>query len=178
MTPVLRELHWLPVRQRIRFKTAVMVYKCTHGLAPSYLAAHCKPTSSCPGRSHMRSATSGQLNFPRTKIDYGKRSFAVNGPVLLSGTAYLLNFGHLTSRWMFSKPNWRHFCLTADLAHLVYFILSLRSTNDLNNNNNNNNNLLVDGDPTVQRGRHPGHLCPRIAWGRVLAVRGLLLLCC
>jgi len=41
----------------------------------------------------------------------------------LSGTAYLLNFGHMTSHLMFSKPHWRHFCLTADLAHLVYFIL-------------------------------------------------------
>ena len=38
----------------------------------------------------------------------------------LSGTAYPLNFGHLTSRWTFSKPSWRHFCLTADLAHLMY----------------------------------------------------------
>jgi len=28
MTPVLRDLHWLPVRQRITFKTAVLVYKC------------------------------------------------------------------------------------------------------------------------------------------------------
>ena len=46
MTPVLREWHWLPARQRKRFKTAVMVYKCIHGLAPSYLASHCKPTSS------------------------------------------------------------------------------------------------------------------------------------
>jgi len=53
MTPVLRESHWLPVRQRIRFKTAVMVYKCLHSLAPSYLASHCKPTSSCPRRSHL-----------------------------------------------------------------------------------------------------------------------------
>ena len=91
-----------------------------NGLAPSYLALapHCKPTSSCPGRSHLRSATSGHFNFRRTKTDYGKRSFpAVSGP-LLSGTAYLLNFGHLTSRWTFSKPDWRHFCLTADLAHL------------------------------------------------------------
>ena len=51
-------------------------------MAPSYLASHCKPTSSCPDRSRLRSATSGQLNFPRTKIDYGKRSFAVNGPVV------------------------------------------------------------------------------------------------
>ena len=32
----------------------------------------------------------------------------------------ILNFSHLTSRWTFSKPDWRHFCLTADLAHLVY----------------------------------------------------------
>ena len=48
----------------------------------------------------------------------------------LSGTAYLLNFG-LTSRWTFSKLSWRHFCLTADLAHLMYFILILRSTKSL-----------------------------------------------
>ena len=47
-----------------------------------YDASHCEPTSSCPGRSHLRSAKSGQLNFPRTKTGYGKRSFAVNGPVV------------------------------------------------------------------------------------------------
>jgi len=39
--PVLRELHWLPVRKRIVYKLAVMVYKCLHGLAPPYLAADC-----------------------------------------------------------------------------------------------------------------------------------------
>jgi len=34
----------------------------------------------------------------------------------LSGTATyltLLNFGHLTSRWTFSKPDWRHYWLSA-----------------------------------------------------------------
>ena len=52
----------------------------------------------------------------------------------LSGTAYLLNFGHLTSRWTFSKQDWRHFCLTADLAICcTVFILILCSTNVLNN---------------------------------------------
>ena len=34
MTPVLRELHWLPIRRRIIFKTAVLAYKCQHGAAP------------------------------------------------------------------------------------------------------------------------------------------------
>ena len=33
ITPVLSELHWLPVRQRITFKVALLVYKCLHGLA-------------------------------------------------------------------------------------------------------------------------------------------------
>ena len=34
MTPVLRDLHWLPIRQRITFKTVVLAYKCQHGMAP------------------------------------------------------------------------------------------------------------------------------------------------
>jgi len=84
MTPVLRELglHWLPVRQRIRLKTAVMVYKCIHDLAPSHLASYCKPTSSCPGRSHLRSATYGQLNFPRTRLTMRSQVSLSNGPVV------------------------------------------------------------------------------------------------
>ena len=39
--PVLRELHWLPVRKRIRYKLAMTVYKCLHGLTPAYLADDC-----------------------------------------------------------------------------------------------------------------------------------------
>jgi len=42
ITSVMRELHWLPVRQRIRFKTAILVFKCLHGLAPEYLSEYCK----------------------------------------------------------------------------------------------------------------------------------------
>jgi len=37
ITPVLRQLHWLPVKQRIDFKLAVLVSKSLHGLAPTYL---------------------------------------------------------------------------------------------------------------------------------------------
>jgi len=80
MTPVLRDLHWLPVRQRITFKTAVLAYKCQHGIAPQYLESYCKSTSSSVGRRHLRSAQSGQLSVPRTKTKYGDRSFAVQGP--------------------------------------------------------------------------------------------------
>ena len=33
ITPVSRDLHWLPVRQQIVFKTALLVYKCLRGRA-------------------------------------------------------------------------------------------------------------------------------------------------
>jgi len=49
ITPVLRELHWLPVRQRVKFKTVVLVFKCLHGLAPAYLADYCQPTTVTAG---------------------------------------------------------------------------------------------------------------------------------
>ena len=41
ITPVLSALHWLPVRQRIIYKVALLMYKCVHSLAPLYLAEDC-----------------------------------------------------------------------------------------------------------------------------------------
>ena len=38
ITPVLRNLHWLPVHERIRFKILLMTFKCLNQLAPSYLS--------------------------------------------------------------------------------------------------------------------------------------------
>ena len=31
------ELHWLPIQYRINFKVVTLVFRCIHGLAPSYL---------------------------------------------------------------------------------------------------------------------------------------------
>ena len=36
-TRCLEELHWLPIEQRINFKIAILVHKCAHRKAPSYL---------------------------------------------------------------------------------------------------------------------------------------------
>jgi hypothetical protein len=82
ITPVLRDLHWLPVRQRIVFKTAILVYKCLRGLAPSYLSEFCRPVSTLPGRPQLRSGTTGVLHVPRSRTSIGCRSFVVAGPVI------------------------------------------------------------------------------------------------
>jgi len=38
ITPLLRQFYWLTALERIQFKLPVLVYKCLHGTAPSYLA--------------------------------------------------------------------------------------------------------------------------------------------
>ena len=80
ISPVLRQLHWLPVRQRITFKLAMITFKCLRGLAPSYLADVCIPDLSVIGRRQLRSADSGALVVPRTRTTIGRRDFAVSGP--------------------------------------------------------------------------------------------------
>ena len=54
-----------------------MVYKCLHGMAPSYLAADCVPATSIASRRHLRSAVSGRLAVTATNTRRGTRNFAV-----------------------------------------------------------------------------------------------------
>ena len=37
ISPILRDLHWLPVKSRIMYKILLLTYKCIHGCAPLYL---------------------------------------------------------------------------------------------------------------------------------------------
>ena len=78
----LRErLHWLPIRQRIQYKLGLLVYKCLHGLVPSYLSDMLAPVSSDPYSCRLRSAAHGDLTVPWTRtVRMGPRSFAVSGP--------------------------------------------------------------------------------------------------
>ncbi|KAF7254804.1 RNA-directed DNA polymerase from mobile element jockey [Varanus komodoensis] len=43
MTPVLRQLHWLPIEVRAQFKVLVMTYKALNGLGPGYLKERLHP---------------------------------------------------------------------------------------------------------------------------------------
>jgi len=80
ITPVLNKLHWLPMVQRVRFKLALIVFKCLYGLAPSYLTDDCVLVSSVAGRRPLQSADTRTLYVPRTRTAIGARNFAVTGP--------------------------------------------------------------------------------------------------
>jgi hypothetical protein len=93
--PVLRDLHCLPIRQLITFKAALLVYKCLHGLAPSYIAEG-QPVSGIAGRQHLWSADISMVFIPRTRTIFGACSFAVQGPTVWK--AYLWIYDLQTSR--------------------------------------------------------------------------------
>ena len=82
ITPILADLHWLPVCQRIKYKILLLVFKCFHGVGPSYLTCFIKPYT--PART-LRSSSQHLIQLssvrPRT-MTYGARSFATYGPTL------------------------------------------------------------------------------------------------
>jgi len=79
ITPVLWQLHWLPVRQRVNFKLSILVFKALHGLAPCYLANDCQLVTDA-GRRHLRSSVAATCVLQRTNTRFGDRAFVASGP--------------------------------------------------------------------------------------------------
>ena len=78
VTPLLRELHWLHMPERITFRLAVYAYRCQHGLVPPYLAADIRRVADVELRRRLRSASSAQLLVPSTEHStIGDRAFPV-----------------------------------------------------------------------------------------------------
>ena len=79
ITPVLKQLHWLPVHCRITYKLMVMVYKCVHGTAPSYLTDLIRPKC-----RDSRLRQPGQLDLHRSVPNkgVGAGAFGFAGPEL------------------------------------------------------------------------------------------------
>ena len=82
ITPLLRDLHWLPVRQRILFKTLLIVYKALNGQAPSYITELLKARSNTHSHNLRSSQDTLLLQIPshKTKITLGDRAFECAAP--------------------------------------------------------------------------------------------------
>lgn len=80
ITPILKQLHWLPIKSRITYKVLLLTFKSLHGLAPHYLTDLLHPYD--PSRS-LRSSSKGQLIVPRTRLKAtSDRAFHVAAPIL------------------------------------------------------------------------------------------------
>ena len=81
-TPVLYELHWLPVSLRIDYKILLLTFKCIYGLAPTYLS----DLISIKSNSFYNLRSTGKLlsDYPKGKTltTLGARSFSAAAPKL------------------------------------------------------------------------------------------------
>ena len=78
-TPLLKQLHWLPVEKRISYKIALIVYKCIHKFAPQYLMNLLSPQHRSSYR--LRSSEDTRiLHVPRISSKRGEASFDFCGP--------------------------------------------------------------------------------------------------
>ena len=76
ITPLLRELHWLKVPERIQFCLCVLTHRCLHGTAPPYLSETLQSTTDVQGRRRLRSASTSTLVVPPTRrATNGDRAF-------------------------------------------------------------------------------------------------------
>ena len=74
MRPILRELHWLPVQQRLQYKIALLTFKALNDMAPAYLSElliKYTPTRTLRSSSKnlLRITDTGNTNF------YSNRTF-------------------------------------------------------------------------------------------------------
>ena len=79
ITPILKKLHWLPIKQRIDYKLCLLTYKTLTNQQPTYLY------NSLSFPSHTvstRSSDSLVLSIPYVRSSLGKRAFSVIGPRL------------------------------------------------------------------------------------------------
>ena len=73
----LKELHWLPIEFRIRYKILMIVFQCIYLEAPLYLKKLIKIKS----YSLRENMTAVVLNIPKNRyISFGYRAFSIAGP--------------------------------------------------------------------------------------------------
>jgi len=111
ITPLLRDLHWLRVPQRIEFKLATLVFRCLNEMAPSYLADDLHRVADLDSRRRLRSASTSALVVPRTRHStLGDRAFPVAAarvwnslPVYVTESATLLTFRSRLKAELFNR---------------------------------------------------------------------------
>ena len=80
ITPVLKKLHWLPVKSRIDYKILLLCFKALHDLAPKYLCDMIRKKK--PGQE-LRPSSIRELEVPPSKTKtYGDRAFSYIAPTL------------------------------------------------------------------------------------------------
>ncbi len=82
ITPVLKDLHWLPVHQRVKYKTLCLVYKALHSdESPSYMTGMLAKHQGA-GRNLRSGSMTARLEVARSTNKHGDCCFSIEAPRL------------------------------------------------------------------------------------------------
>ena len=98
ITPVLKELHWLPFERRIVFRILVNTFKGLYGKAPPYI---CDMVSFLECTRARRSSSQYMLKAHLVKTKYGNRAFKNNSALLWNRLS--IEIRSCTSQTVFKK---------------------------------------------------------------------------
>ena len=86
ITPVLKKLHWVKVRDRVVYKILLLIFKCRLGYGLKYISERLISISEIPDRRKLRSSDSTNLYVSKSKMSsIGKHRFEVEGPSFSNG---------------------------------------------------------------------------------------------
>ena len=107
VTPLLKQLHWLPIKARIEYKLALLCFKSLNDTSPSYIKELTLPYA--PSRT-LRSSSTRLLVTPRVSLKtYGERAFSYSGPTVWNSLPENIRF--VTSLDKFKKDLKTHLFL-------------------------------------------------------------------
>jgi len=69
VTPALKQLHWLPVEHRIKYKLCTWMHQIHSGRAPQYLAQSVQSVAESSRRPGLRSANTADYIKRRTQLN-------------------------------------------------------------------------------------------------------------
>jgi len=82
ITPVLHQLHWLPVEYRIKYKLGVLMHHIHRRQCPDYLGDIVQLAATASSRPGLWSANSDMYKMPRLKTVLGEQAFSHAGPAI------------------------------------------------------------------------------------------------
>jgi len=107
--PLLHDLHWLRVAQRVAYKLSFLVYRCLHNLAPKYLCDELRRVADTSSSQRLRSSTALSVHvLPTRQSTVGDRAFPTAASCIWNSLP--LHVTSAPSLQTFWRRDWSRYC--------------------------------------------------------------------
>ena len=80
----MKNLHWLPIAHRIKFKLCILMHGAIFGQSPSYIRDLLVQVYEMQGCTFLRSTAAGLYDVPFTRTQFSQCAFLVAAPSKLN----------------------------------------------------------------------------------------------